>query len=319
MSTRQIENILRSAPQPKPPGNLAQKLKAHALHVPQFASPPIEASPTPGSWLARWWPALAPTLVSLACAAGLTVQQLQIDRLKAHTIQAASSSATQEPGSPQSVASMGNPTDTPNTSGAEADELTRLREVAARLRDEVSTLEKVREENGRLRTQLSSRSAAVFSTEEVQALEDARNRAERIRCVNNLKQLGLAVRVWALDNQNMTPPNVLSMSNELGSFSIVVCPSDNGRQAAKDAASFTPANCSYEFLAPSAPDNEPDRIMFRCPIHGNIGLIDGSVQSSIAKEHPDWIVQQDGKYYFRRIEPPVQTNTPVPDSTNSSQ
>jgi len=294
MKTSEIENILRQAPQPKPPGNLQQRLKAQALNARSEAAPMfIERKPV-GGWLRRWWPALAPTAISLACAATLTSQQNQLHRLRADL----ENRAVPTPGAPRISAS--------NTSGqtssapaAAEEELQRLRTMVASLTAEISKLEHMRTENGRLRAELASRAAGAFTPEELTAMEDARDRAMSIQCVNNLKQLGLAVRIWSIDHQQLSPPNVLSLTNELGgSFKTLVCPADAARQPATDAGSLTLANCSYEYLAPMAPETEPQRIVFRCPIHGNIGLIDGSVQMRVAKEHPNWIVQRDGKLFM---------------------
>jgi hypothetical protein len=47
-------------------------------------------------------------------------------------------------------------------------------------------------------------------------------------------------------------------------------------------------------------------------------MCDGSVQSAIGKVHPDWIVQRDGKYLLRRIEPPVDANNPAANPANQS-
>jgi len=91
------------------------------------------------------------------------------------------------------------------------------------------------------------------------------------------------------------------------------------RQPAADASSFTAANCSYEYLAPVAPETEPQRILFRCPIHGNLGLIDGSVQTGVAKNHPNWIVQRDGKLFMEAPQAEVDPVPAPPDAPNRNQ
>jgi hypothetical protein len=100
----------------------------------------------------------------------------------------------------------------------------------------------------------------------------------------------------------MYPPDVVCMSNEMSTTKILVCPGDHNRQQAVDFGSFTMVNCSYEFfLSPQGSDADPTRVLTRCPVHGTIGLYDGSVQMGVAKDHPEWLIQRDGKLYF---EPP---------------
>jgi hypothetical protein len=93
------------------------------------------------------------------------------------------------------------------------------------------------------------------------------------------------------------------MTNEMSTPKILFCPADTGRQAAANWSTFASGNCSYEYLAPSAPDTEPTRVMFRCPIHGSLGLCDGSVQMGVGKTHPEWVIQRDGKLYFQPSNP----------------
>ena len=83
------------------------------------------------------------------------------------------------------------------------------------------------------------------------ALAAAKRKAQRISCVNNLKQCGLAFRIWEGDNDGKMPMAVSTanggteefaggadtfhhfqiMSNELSTPKILVCPADTRSQA----------------------------------------------------------------------------------------
>lgn len=78
-------------------------------------------------------------------------------------------------------------------------------------------------------------------------LARAKCRCQRINCVNNLKQIGVGVRTWALDNgdkcpmhvsvtnggtmelinQGLPQPHFEVMSNELSTPKILICPKDS--------------------------------------------------------------------------------------------
>ena len=109
-----------------------------------------------------------------------------------------------------------------------------------------------------------------------------------VQCVNNLKQLGLAARIWSNDHDDKFPANFLTLSNELVAPKVLVCPGDAMKTQASDWSQFNAsANVSYEFLKPGAKQGEVSaEIVFRCPIHGHTGLGDGSVRQGTAPARP---------------------------------
>jgi hypothetical protein len=293
-SESQIESLLRFAPQPRPPQGLKETLLA-AVRASRTASSPA-ASVLAGvgeSWLRRWWPALVPAGFCLVCAAVLAVQRMEIRELQ-QSVQSLAASlppvAAVNPGA--GAGSQSNTTD-------DAATIARLKEQVAQLTAEIAQLEKLGAENLNLRNQLAAPGAGL-TPEELDALQKARDRAERIACINNLKQIGLSLRIFAGDSDGQAPPDFLSMSNEVGSTKILICPSDHGREAAKDWSSFSMANCSYELLIPASTnwETEPMRVATRCPIHGTIGLCDGSVQQ-LNTNRTDLLYERDGKLYLR--------------------
>ena len=74
------------------------------------------------------------------------------------------------------------------------------------------------------------------------ALAKAKARAQRINCVSNLKQIGVALRLYANDNDSKYPSittgspalvwtNFQAAGTELSSPKVLLCPSDSGRPA----------------------------------------------------------------------------------------
>ncbi len=111
------------------------------------------------------------------------------------------------------------------------------------------------------------------------AMGRAQNKAVTIQCVSNMKQIGLAARIYSNDNADTLPKDFLSMSNELATPKILRCPADTAKTAAENWAVFSRANVSYEFLTPGAKEADVLRApVFRCPIHNNICFGDGSVE-----------------------------------------
>jgi prepilin-type N-terminal cleavage/methylation domain-containing protein/prepilin-type processing-associated H-X9-DG protein len=103
------------------------------------------------------------------------------------------------------------------------------------------------------------------------------NRSSEIQCVNNLKQIGLAFRIWEGDNGDKYPMQVSVrkggaketvlkgnvaacfqvMSNELYTPKMLICPADADRSVAKNfTAGFDNSKVSY-FAGVDAADDKP--------------------------------------------------------------
>lgn len=123
---------------------------------------------------------------------------------------------------------------------------------------------------------------AILAALLLPTLAKAKGKAQSISCVSNMKQIGLGARLYANDHNGQFPADFLSMSNELVTPKILVCKGDATKTKATDWARFNVgANVTYEFLLPGAKEGDAaTKTVFRCPIHGHIGLGDGSVQQS---------------------------------------
>jgi prepilin-type N-terminal cleavage/methylation domain-containing protein len=140
------------------------------------------------------------------------------------------------------------------------------------------------------------------------ALARAKAKAHRIKCVSNLKQVGLAFRMWAEDNDGIFPfqvdPNdggtqtlteawrhFAVISNELGSPKVLLCPSDSGRKIATDFSAgpsgfLTLHNDALSFgLGTGATWDKP---LMNLAIDRNVGGRDGQ-QCNPAKIPPPYI------------------------------
>jgi competence protein ComGC len=114
----------------------------------------------------------------------------------------------------------------------------------------------------------------------VPALQKAHQRAWRLQCVSNLKQIGLATRAWAVDHGDQMPNHLDArgggtehyltagesflhfqvLSNYLKSPRLLVCPSDLRQPATSFGPGFSNTNLSY-FLSADASDTSPQMLL----------------------------------------------------------
>lgn len=138
----------------------------------------------------------------------------------------------------------------------------------------------------------------------VPAMNQGRNRANTVKCVGQMRQIGLAFRIWGVDHNDAFPFNVstnqggtkelcaadaagfdknawihfMSCSNELGKTSVLLCPQDTSKHAAADFASLNAANVTYRLRTGSELNDNTSEILAECPIHGIRLLCNGNVE-----------------------------------------
>lgn len=101
--------------------------------------------------------------------------------------------------------------------------------------------------------------------------------AESVGCGNYMASIGCGAKTWALDNEGRLASDFRSMSNELATTKVLVCPGDHQRVPAKDWATLDQTNCTYEIVAPAMSADDTTNVYFRCTLHGHLGYADGTV------------------------------------------
>lgn len=299
MNPAELESVLRSAPVPPVPVGLPERLRREARASVNTASgdPGVETSFS----ARRTWPFLLIGGGLLAAAATWVFQRDAIADLRSRLDEVPEATVASRSGT---GAGSGRGSDVDAGSAVERRaEVQQLQEELSRLREEELRARSLAAENRELEARLLEQSG--LAPEDLAAMDAARERASSIRCVNNLKQIGLALRVWATDYADRFPGDYLSMTNELTTPLVLICPSEPGGTTNSDWAQFRESQSSYEYLAPgmSVPngsDEERNRVAARCRIHRHVLLSDGSVQKmdGTGANPTGHLVTRDGKLYF---------------------
>lgn len=138
-------------------------------------------------------------------------------------------------------------------------------------------------------------------------------KAQHITCENNLKQIGLAIKIWAGDHGDKYPFQVstnkggtlelcdrdaegfdrnalahfLVMSNELATPLLLCCPHDNFHNPVRDWGKLSATNLSYRLRSGAkVSDSNPREILAVCPVDGAVLYCDGTVSRPDDKPEP---------------------------------
>jgi hypothetical protein len=297
LNDQKIEQLLRQAPQPPMPPGLPERLQAE-IRLPQ-----AQVRESGFSWFTlprfRWAPALSCALALLLSLGLLARQSAELARLhhekeKLQTAQAQFEELRREFGEVQALQQAQREV---QRLRLEHEELLRLRAEAAEILALLARIETLQAENRSLKEQWAALVPPLPPLDSA-LLEEAQEKAERIKCVSHLKNIGLAARIWATDNVNFLPADYLSMKNELSTPRLLICPGDHARQAAENWSQFGAAHSSYELLSPGISETEPQVVYARCPIHNNAAMVDGSVQQLGPQRE---IVFENGRWQLQRL------------------
>jgi type II secretory pathway pseudopilin PulG len=107
---------------------------------------------------------------------------------------------------------------------------------------------------------------AILSAMMLPALSRAKARAQSASAMNNLKEIGIALKTWGLDNNDALPPSLQAMTNELASEKVTIDP-NTGQP--------------FVYVGAGKSESNPEAILAYSPSDANgraVLFADGSVQ-----------------------------------------
>ncbi len=298
--TERLEDLLRKTPRLKVPGALREKLRAGIVLPRAFAKEPLRHAWRP--LVRRWLPVLSFSAFFLACVVAIAVQSNLLSDLRRENESLKAGSQNLEGLRQENLEYQKLRAENQQLEQLRKDnlELQKLRDEVTRLHVQLREIPSLRAENERLLTErkaAESRLPADAQREE-DPFDAAQKKAQRIKCISNIKQIGLAARLWSNDHDDAPlPTDFVTMREELNSPKVLICPGDTKRSAVIQWSDFGPSNVSYEMISPGVSEREPAVVYVRCPIHNNVGLADGSAHmlgadAKLVENHGRWTIQR---------------------------
>ena len=256
-------------------------------------------------------PALSLCVVLLACLAALTLQTLRMFELRRENdaLRVATAKLEQLRQESAELEQLRAAARQSEAAQKEQEELEKLRAEAGQLRAITQELPALRAESQRLAAERAEAAARAGVEAEVDPFAEAKQQAQRVSCINNIKQICLGALIWADDHKTRAlPADFLTMKNELTTPKILTCSADTARTRAADWQQFDGSSVSYELLSPGVEPASPnEEVYVRCPICNNVGMFDGSA----LQLGPNLRVEKvDGKFKVVRVGPPSNPAQP---------
>jgi type II secretory pathway pseudopilin PulG len=137
---------------------------------------------------------------------------------------------------------------------------------------------------------------AILAAMLLPALSKAKSKAQRIGAISNLKQVGLAARIWSGDNGDRMPSSFEDMKAELGTDKVTIDPNTGQR---------------FVWVGAGKDASDPSTILAYSPSDQNgraVLLADGSVQQVNSEKFSEMLARDEVNQRLRKLAPTGQLN-----------
>lgn len=151
------------------------------------------------------------------------------------------------------------------------------------------------------------------------ALAKSKNKAQGIACLNNLRQIGLSLTLYADAYQNRVP-TALSFGGVVGDYNSAVASVDKTDQyggvakllnVGSQRSFWCPGDKINKPSIPAVKDSDFTSYRYRYVIWWNTVLYPGLRDADFAKPSSQMIYHEDYDYHYHQLKDPYPTNQPT--------